>query len=132
MRSYIIRRLLLLVPTVFLASLIVFFIIRLIPGSVVDIMVSEMQFATEMDRVAIEKALGLDVPIHIQYVRWMGNILLHGDFGKSLWSGTPVLKQIADRWPVTLELGLLGLIVAQVIALPIGIYSALRQDTWGD
>jgi len=132
MRAYIIRRLLLIIPTVFIVSLIVFMVIRIIPGSIVDIMVSQYQYLTKMDKQAIEHALGMDVPLIIQYGRWMGNILLHGDLGRSLWTGQPVIKDIITRWPVTLELGLLGIFTAQLIAIPIGIFSAIRQDTTGD
>ena len=67
-----------------------------------------------------------------QYCRWVGAILLHGDFGNSLWQSTPVGEQLAARLPVTFELGLLAMIVALMIALPIGVYSAIRQDTAGD
>jgi len=132
MRAYIIRRLLLIIFAVFLVSLIIFLIIRLIPGDVVDIIVAQMSYFSRVDRATVEKSLGLDVPIIIQYGRWMGNIIMHGDLGNSLWRGTPVLDDILVRWPVTIELGLLGIIVAQIIALPVGIFSALRQDTWGD
>ena len=132
MRTYIIRRLLLIIPTLIMASLIVFFMIRLIPGEVIDMMVGEHEVVTKMDREAIEHALGLDVPIHIQYGRWVGDIVLHGSLGESLWKKIPVTGLILERLPVTLELGLLALIVAQLIALPIGIYSSIRQDTWGD
>ena len=131
MRAYIIRRLLLVIPTVFLFSLIVFFTIRLIPGSVVDLLTTE-QGSTQAQRYLIEHELGLDVPAYIQYWRWTGNIILHGDFGNSLWARTPVVDEILQRVPVTLELGFLALIIAQIIALPIGMLSALRQDTWGD
>ena len=85
----------------------------------------------QMDREAIKKALGLDVPLPVQYVRWMGNVL-RGDLGVSLWKDVSVVELIVEKWPVTFELGFLGLIVAQLIALPIGIISALRQDTWAD
>ncbi len=132
MRAYVIRRLLLVIPTVFLASLIVFFMIRLIPGDLIDIMAQKMQRFTVLDRAAIEQALGLDVPIFTQYGRWIGNIVMHGDLGNSLWDKIPVTEMILRRWPVTLELGFLALIIAQLIALPIGMFSALRQDTWGD
>ena len=134
MRAYITRRLLLIIPTIFLASLIVFFIIRLIPGSVIDLMLAQhdVSASLEQDKAMIEKALGLDVPIHIQYGRWMGNIILHGDLGKSLWSNTPVVDDIIAKVPVTFELGLMALIIALLIAFPIGIYSAIRQDTFGD
>jgi len=144
MRAYIIRRLLLMIPTVFIVSLIIFFIIRLIPGDIVDAMVGQQMTgggAVALDRAVIEHELGLDVPILTQYGRWLGiwpgedgsfSGIFQGDLGTSLWRDTPVLEEIAFRWPVTLELGLMGLIVAQLIALPVGIYSALRQDTWGD
>ncbi|MBA7569540.1 Glutathione transport system permease protein GsiC [subsurface metagenome] len=143
MRVYIIRRLLLTIPTVFLVSLIIFFMIRLIPGDAVDALLAQMEgFGTvEVDREVVERALGLDVPVFTQYGRWMGVIpqadgsfsgIFQGDLGKSFWRADTVVEEIALRWPVTLQLGLMGLIIGQLIALPIGIYSALRQDTWGD
>ncbi len=145
MRSYIIRRLLLAIPTVLLVSLIIFFMIRLIPGDVIDAMAARLSASGGgtliVNRAALEHSLGMDVPIFTQYGRWLGVVpgadgsfsgLFHGDLGISLLERVPVLEQIATRWPVTLELSLLGLIIAQLIALPIGIYSALRQDTWGD
>ena len=132
MRTYIIRRLLLAIPTVFLVSFMVFLTIRLIPGSIVDLMLNQYQWVTNMDINVIKHNLGMDVPIYIQYLRWMGNIILHGDFGKSLWYNMPVLQTLLSKLPVTFELGFISLIIAQLIALPIGIFSALRQDTWGD
>ena len=133
MRVYIIRRLLLMIPTVFIVSLIIFFLVRLIPGDVVDAMLADFGQAVGVTtRPALEKALGLDVPILTQYGHWMESIFLHGDLGNSLWRKTPVVNDILVRWPITLELGLLALIVAQLIALPIGIFSAIRQDTVGD
>jgi peptide/nickel transport system permease protein len=131
-RAYIIRRLLLIIPTLFLASLIVFFMIRLIPGNVIDLMVSEQQSVTGMNRQAIEHELGLDVPIHVQYGRWIGDIFLHGSLGLSLWKKIPVTGLILERLPITIELGLMALIIAILVALPIGVYSAIRQDTAGD
>jgi len=146
MRAYIIRRLLLTIPTVFIVSLIVFFMIRFIPGTIVDAMVAQQQMISggvtvSVDRAAIEQALGLDVPILTQYGRWVGVVpqadgsfsgIFQGDLGNSLWRDIPVTEEIAARWPVTFELGLMALIIAQLIALPVGVYSALRQDTWGD
>ncbi len=132
MYAYIIRRLLLIIPTLFLASLIVFFMIRLIPGNVIDLMVSEQQSVTGMNRQAIEHELGLDVPIYVQYGRWIGNIFTHGSLGLSLWKKIPVTGLILERLPITVELGLMALIIAVLVALPIGVYSAIRQDTAGD
>ncbi len=141
MHAYIIKRLLLMIPTVFLVSLLIFFMIRLIPGSIVDIIKSEMDYYGGVDTALLERSLGLDVPVLTQYGRWMGVVpqadggfsgILQGDLGSSLWRKTPVIEDIMDRWPVTLELGFMGLAIALIIALPIGILSALRQDTWGD
>jgi len=84
---------------------------------------------TILDRAQITQSLGLNKPILVQYVSWLGNIFLHGSLGNSLWDKTSVTQKILQRWPVTFELGLLGIMVSQLIALPIGIYSAMRQDT---
>ncbi len=145
MRIYIIRRLALMIPTLLIVSMVIFLLIRLIPGSVVDAMIGAQESVSGtkliVDRAAIEKALGLDMPMPVQYGRWIGVLpgadgsfsgLIQGDFGTSMWRGTSVGEEIATRWPVTLELGFMALIIAQIIALPIGIFSALRQDTWGD
>ncbi len=140
MRTYIIRRLLLMIPTLFLVSLVVFFLVRLIPGDIVDAMQAIVP-DVELDRDQIRAELGLDDPIFVQYGRWLGvapqkdggfSGVLQGDFSESWWLRMPVNELLGDRWPVTFELGIMGLIIGQLIALPIGIYSALRQDKWGD
>ena len=144
MRAYIIRRLLLAIPTLFLVTLIIFLLVRLVPGDAVDAMAVELALqGVDIDsaRDQIEHMLGLDVPILQQYGRWLGiapqddgslSGIIQGDLGKSFWSPYSVVEEIARRWPVTIELGLIGILIAQLIALPIGIYSALRQDSWGD
>jgi len=136
MRAYIIRRLISIIPTLFVATLIIFLVIRLIPGDIIDQMVKEHEYVSdvtrEVTRDTIRRELGLDVPIYIQYARWLGDIFLHGSLGKSLWSHVPVTEHILKRWPVTFELGLLAILVALTIALPLGVYSAIRQDTGGD
>ena len=110
------------------------------PGDIVDRLQGQ-SIDVKLDRATIERKLGLDASAIIQYGRWMGltpqadgsfSGILQGDLGISWWQGTPVVQLLAARWMVTLELGILGLIIAQLIALPIGVYSALRQDTWGD
>ena len=131
MLPYISRRLLALIPTLFFASLIVFITVRLIPGSVIDMMLSQNDIAVGKDRAQLEAALGLDRPMYVQYVRWAW-AALRGDLGRSLWQNTPVTSQLLERLPVTFELGFLALVVALCVALPIGIYSAVRQDTAGD
>ncbi len=124
-----------MVPTLFLVTLIVFLMVRFIPGSVVDLMVSQMAaesgLGAELTAEWVRSALGLDVPIHIQYVNWLGNAL-QGDLGQSLWTGRDILPDLIRRVPVSAELGFIGLVTAIVISLPIGTYSAIRQDTAGD
>ena len=147
MRAYIVRRLLLTVPTLFIVSFVIFVVIRFMPGDIVDAEISQMQeigvsqASLEQARGELMKKYGLDVPIHAQYGRWIGvypqadgavSGLLQGDFGTSFRRHTPVLRDIAIRWPVTLELGLIAFIIANLISLPIGVYSALRQDTVSD
>ena len=135
MRAYIIRRILLLIPTLFLLSTLVFLSVRFIPGDIIDVMSerSMRQGGGMLDREAMVKALGLDRPIHVQYTEWMGNILLRGSFGSSLLGASyDISERIARRLPLTLELGLLAIVIALLIALPVGVYSAVRQDTLGD
>src|SRR5262245_13525195 len=130
MQGYILRRILALIPTLFFASLIVFVTVRLMPGSVIDLMLSQNDIsADKMSRDQLIAALGLDKPMWEQYLRWAGGILLSGDFGRSLWQNTSVAELLAARLPVTFQLGLMALIVALVVAIPIGAYSAMRQDT---
>jgi peptide/nickel transport system permease protein len=112
--------------------MIVFVTIRMIPGDVIDLMLSQNDVsADKLSRERLIQALGLDRSMPEQYFRWIWGIL-HGDFGRSLWQSTPVLEQVLQRLPVTLELGLMALLIGLSIALPIGIYSAVRQDTFGD
>ena len=133
MRDFLIRRLLALIPTLFFATIIVFFAIRITPGSIIDLMVTQHDIsAGGTSRDQIKHSLGLDVPIYIQYGKWVKNIVLHGDLGRSLWKETAVTEEVKNRLPVTFELGIMGLVIAMIIAFPVGIYSAIRQDTAGD
>ncbi len=134
MRAYSIRRLLLIIPTLWILTIIVFFMVRFIPGDVIDIMVDKMELDAggDVDREAIERLLGLDVPVYVQYGRWLGDIFLHGTLGESLWGGWTVEERIIGRLPVTIELGVMAIVIGLLIALPVGIYSAIRQDTAAD
>ena len=85
-----------------------------------------------IDRERLEAMLGLDVPAHVQYVRWIRNILTHGDLGNSLRWKTSITDEILRRIPVTFEVGFLALILSQLVAVPIGVYSAIRQDMIAD
>ena len=135
MRSYLIRRLLLLIPTLLIVTIMTFAMVRLIPGDIVDRIVLQMTYGgggtAEDMRERLERELGLDLPWYAQYARWMGGVL-QGDLGVSLMGNRQVIKEIAARAPVTLELAFLALLVSLITALPVGIYSAIRQDTIGD
>ena len=129
MRAHIIRRLLLIIPTLFILSVLVFLSVRFIPGDVIDVMQSRMDGLGRVDREQLEKMLGLDQPVYVQYGRWLGDILLHGSLGRSLMGDWLVEEKILGRLPVTIELGVLSIVIGLSIALPVGIYSAIRQDT---
>ena len=129
MLRYLIRRLVALVPTFLLASVIVFSAIRLIPGDTIDMMMSQNDISASVKtREDLIKALGLDQPVLVQYWHWISSIVLHGDFGRSLWTGESVTSLVAERIPTTLYLGVLAMIFALLIALPVGIISAIRQN----
>ena len=136
MRTYILRRLLLAIPTILIVVFLTTLAIRLIPGDAVDVLVGQMDLSGKENREELrkelERELGLDVPVHIQYLRWLRDLLLHGDLGESIFIGGEVKDHIFQRLPVTIELGILSLIVALLISFPIGIYSAVRQDTVSD
>jgi len=121
-----------MIPTLLLVTIIVFLSIRLMPGTVIDQLQDQLAGVGEIDRDELMHVLGLDMPIHIQYGRWIGNLVLHGDLGTSLRTQRAVAEGIAPRVPVSLELGLIGIIVGLLIAIPVGVYSAIRQDTPGD
>ena len=134
MRAYIVRRLLLILPTLFILTILVFLSVRFLPGDVIDVMVGRMEYQMpgEIDREAVERRLGLDVPVYVQYGRWIGDIFGRGTLGESLMGSWTVEDRILDRLPVTIELGLVAIVIALLIALPVGIYSAMRQDTAAD
>ena len=138
MRAYAVRRLLMVIPTLFLVTVLVFLSVRFLPGDVIDVMQMQMERSWSrlghegIDRAAMERRLGLDVPVYVQYGRWVGGIVLRGTLGEPLMGGDTVEQSIAQRLPVTVQLGLMAIVIGLVIAVPVGIYSAIRQDTAAD
>ncbi len=130
MSRYLVRRLLLLVPTLLGVSVVVFVLVRLLPGDAVNLQLQDAK-ATAADEAALRTQLGLDRPLVVQYFDWLGN-LLHGDLGHSFRSHQPITAELSNRIPITFELGLLALVIGAVIATIVGIISAVRQDTWVD
>ena len=111
----------------------VFLSVRFIPGDVIDALEGRMSYLAEpLDRDAMERILGLDQPVAVQYVRWLSHIFLRGTLGKSLLGNLTVEAKIWARVGPTLQLGLMALFIALVVALPVGVYSAIRQDTAAD
>ena len=129
MRGFFLRRLAILIPTVLGAITLVFFFLHMIPGDPVEVMLGET--AQQADKERLREELGLNLPLHVQY----GNFLIkiaHGDLGESYFYRRPVAQVIAERIPATLELALVAFVVAGLIAIPLGIISALREGTTVD
>ena len=125
MRRYVFRRFIVAVPSLLIASLIVFTLPRLIPGDVVQLMFEEKSYAKDIEEMRAK--LGLDRPIAVQYVEWLGRVV-RGDLGESLWTRQAVVDELGRRLPVTALLGFEALAVAILIGVPIGIIAAVRQD----
>jgi peptide/nickel transport system permease protein len=130
MQRYIMRRLLLTIPSLLGVTLIVSGMVRLLPGDAVTLMLQDYGGYAK-DAADLRAKLGLSQPFQEQYLRWMGGIL-HGDFGQSLRDRSSIAHDLGTRLPVTFELGLLGLIISLLIAIPLGVYSAVRQDSLAD
>ena len=129
LRRYLAKRLVVAIPSLLIASLIVFTLPRLIPGDVVAMMLEEKAYAKDLEE--LREKLGLNRPIYVQYFEWLGRAAT-GNLGESLWTRRPVLEEIGQRLPITLELALLSMVVAIAIAIPVGVIAAARQDTAQD
>ena len=129
MRVYLLKRLLQVIPTIIMITFVVFVMMQSIPGDPVVAVLGEAY--TEETAQQVRQEYGLDKPVLVQYFIWLGK-LVQGDWGRSILSGRPVLKDVMLRLPVTLELIVLSMGVALAIALPAAIIGALRQNTWAD
>ena len=128
MRAYVLKRVLSLVPTLIGVTILVFLMVRLIPGTVVDQMIGAEARVDESTRASMRAFFGLDQPLYVQYWSWLSG-LLRGDLGQSWRSGLPVSKMIFDRLAVTAELGLAALAVSLLVGIPLGVLSAVRENT---
>ena len=129
MIAYIFRRLLSMIPSLLLASVIVFSFIHLIPGDPAQIMLGDQ--ATPEQVAGLREAMGLNRPLYVQYGRWMAGVLT-GDFGTSVFFHEPVLSVIADRAEVSILIAVLSMILIILVGIPIGILSAVRYNSWLD
>lgn len=133
MGRYLIRRILLMAPTLFIVTFLVFLLLFLSPGDPVLMLVpiDEVAQMTDEEMDQLRRKLGLDRPIYVQYADWLVNVL-RGDLGRSIHQRRPVADLLAARFPVTLELALLSVFLASTVAIPIGIYTAVRPGGIGD
>ncbi len=133
MRKYILKRFLLMIPTLLGVTVLIFVLLRVVPGDVVEVrfMSGEGQFSDPKVLVAERSRLGLDQPMWKQYVDWLGG-LLRLDFGLSMWTGAPITEEIRLRFALSLQVAVMATVVATLLALPLGILAAIKQDTWVD
>jgi peptide/nickel transport system permease protein len=122
------RRIILMIPTLLIVSFMVFMVIRLLPGDVVENVIGQFASLSEGDREAVEEDLGLNDPWYEQYWDFITGAI-QGDFGDSLQSRTPINEALQDRVPVSVELGLIALFIAVAVGVPLGIIAAIRQDS---
>jgi peptide/nickel transport system permease protein len=132
-RTYLVKRLLLIVPTLFGVAAVVFLIMRVIPGDVTLLILGGDQTGRidPKQLAAMRHQLGLDQPLAVQFGAWLWGVL-RLDFGTSLWTGQPVIEEVLIRLPLSLEVAILATIVSVLLAIPLGMLAAVRQDTWVD
>ena len=134
MRQYLVRRLLLFVPTLILASMMVFTLMWIVPGDAAMMILTgegESGRVKTEDLERLRHDLGLDRPFYVQYGHWLANVVT-GDLGDSIWYKIPVIDELKAKFPVTLQLAVMAMIIATLAAVPLGILSAVTQDSWID
>ena len=132
MARYIIKRLLLMIPTLLGVAVIIFFLMRVVPGDVVELrFAGESSFASKENLDKERVRLGLDKPLWKQFVTWMWGIV-RLDFGTSMWTGAPITEEIRLRFSLSLQLAIMATVIAVLLAIPLGVLAALKQDTWVD
>ena len=132
MRQYILKRLLLMIPTLFGVATLVFLLLRVVPGDIVELKYAGTGAYAPKEAIARERAqLGLDQPLWRQFAGWIFGIA-RLDFGTSMWTGQPITHEIAIRLELSIELALMATFVAVLISIPLGALAAIKQDTWVD
>ena len=134
MQTYLLRRALASVPTLFGVTVLIFIAMRVIPGDPIALITGEsgMNYAlTEEEITTVRHSLGLDRPYHEQYLSWMGDVL-SGELGRSFWRQEPIRDQILRRAPITAEIAIMAIVISWIIGLPVGILSAVRRNAWPD
>jgi peptide/nickel transport system permease protein len=132
MWKYLVKRFLLMIPTLLGVAIVTFLLIRIIPGDVVELRYSGDRGAVSQELLDKERArIGLDQPVWKQFLTWLGGVVRF-DFGTSMWTGSPIWDEIKLRFALSLQVAVMATIVAVVLAIPLGVLAALKQDTWVD
>jgi len=132
MAKYIVKRLLLMIPTLLGVAVLIFFLMRVVPGDIVELRFAGESAFAQKENLDKERArLGLDRPLWEQFVTWMLGIM-RLDFGTSMWTGSPIIEEIQLRAALSFQLAVMATIIAVVLAIPLGVVAALKQDTWVD
>ncbi len=132
MAKYIVKRLLLMIPTLLGVAVLIFFLMRVVPGDIVELRFAGESAFAQKENLDKERArLGLDRPLWEQFLTWMLGIV-RLDFGTSMWTGAPILEEIKLRAALSFQLAVMATIIAVVLAIPLGVVAALKQDTWVD
>jgi peptide/nickel transport system permease protein len=134
MSRYVMRRLAIAVPTIFGITVLIFIAMRVLPGDPLAMIGSQGQSTrvlTEEELASARASLGLDQPLHIQYLRWLGDIA-RGDLGYSFWTSEPLIDQVLRRGPISAEIAILAVIISWVAGVPVGLLSAMRRNSWLD
>lgn len=134
MAQYLLRRILLAFLTIFGVTIVIFIAMRILPGDPLAMIYGEGQgiyVLSEEELAAARASLGLDQPLHLQYLNWMRDVA-SGDFGYSFWVDTPIRDTFLRRGPITVQIAVFAIVLAWLIGIPVGIISALRRETWVD
>jgi peptide/nickel transport system permease protein len=132
MTKYIVKRLLLMIPTLLGVAVLIFFLMRVVPGDIVELRMAGEGAAVSQETLDIErKRLGLDRPIWEQFLSYMGG-LVRLDLGTSMWTGAPIVEEIKLRFALSLQVAVMSTLIAVALAIPLGVIAALKQDTWVD
>jgi peptide/nickel transport system permease protein len=133
MWQYVTKRVLLMIPTLIGAALVIFLLMNIVPGDIALLIIGGDQGGDINPRelAKLRAQLGLDQPLYVQFFSWLWDVV-RLDFGKSLWTGAPIMEELWIRLPLSLEVAIMATIVSTIIAIPLGTIAAIRQDTWVD
>lgn len=132
MGKYILKRLFLMIPTLLGVAVLIFFLMRVVPGDIVELRFAGESAYAKKEMLDKERVrFGLDQPIWKQFVRWMWGIV-RLDFGTSMWTGSPIIEEIKLRFALSLQMAIMATVIAVLLAIPLGVIAAIKQDTWVD